>query len=260
MSFEIDPHAPSRARPAATVVIFRRAADGGAPQILMLIRSRTMSFVGGAAVFPGGKVDPADYTLAERFAGHGDKGEIAHRIAGIRETLEETGLAIGLTQPVCAEDAAKACAMLHAGESFEAVLSHFGWALDVDALVPFARWLPHFKNGPVFDTRFYLADLGTGAVDIAVDGTENTSLFWTTAENALAMSDVGEIRAIFPTRRNLERLALFASFEEAKAQAMAIPVRTVTPWIGELDGEKCLRIGEDHGYPVSWGKLSEAAG
>lgn len=260
MTFEIDPHAQSRARPAATVVIFRRAPDGGAPQILMLVRSRTMSFVGGAAVFPGGKVDPADHTLAERFADHGDKDEIAHRIAGIRETLEETGLAIGLSQPVSAQDAAAACAMLHAGESFDAVLSRFGWTLNLDALVPFARWLPHFKKGPIFDTRFYLADLGTGAVDIAVDGTENTSLFWTTAQNALTMSNTGEIRAIFPTRRNLERLALFASFDEARAQAVAIPVRTVTPWIGEHNGEKCLKIAEDHGYPVSWGKLSEAAG
>lgn len=260
MTFEIDPNAATNARPAATVVIFRRAPDGGAPQILMLVRSRTMSFVGGAAVFPGGKVDPADYELAERYPQLADKDEAANRIAGIRETLEETGLAIGLDQSVSPEDAATACRMLHQGQSFAAVLSHFGWALDLDALVPFARWLPHFKNGPVFDTRFYLADLGTGAVDIAVDGTENTSLFWTTAQQALAMADAGEIRAIFPTRRNLERLALFGDFAEASDQAAAIPVRTVTPWIGMYEGEQCLEIADGHGYPVRRGKLSEAAG
>ena len=43
--------------PAATVVIFRHAPDGGPPEILMTIRSREMVFAGGMAVFPGGRVD-----------------------------------------------------------------------------------------------------------------------------------------------------------------------------------------------------------
>ena len=260
MTIEADPQAPANARPAATVVVFRRAPDGGAPQILMLVRSKQMSFVGGAAVFPGGKVDPADFELAAQFPDLPDQNEAAHRIAGIRETLEETGLAIGLTQKVSAHDASAARAMLHEGQPLGTILAHFGWTLALDALVPFARWLPHFKHSPIFDTRFYLADLGTGAVDIAVDGTENTSLFWTTASNALEMAQSGEIRAIFPTRRNLERLALFDDFATARAQAEAIPLRTVTPWIAEEDGEKILRIADDLGYPVCWGKLSEAAG
>ena len=260
MTFETDPQSAINARPAATVIVFRRCPDGGAPQILMLIRSQTMSFVAGAAVFPGGKVDPADFELAARIPGLPDLEEAAHRIAGIRETLEEAGLAIGLTAPVSAQDAAAARLMLHDRQPLDSVLAHFGWSLDLEALVPFARWMPHFKRGPIFDTRFYLADLGTGAVDIAVDGTENTRLFWTTASNALTMADSGEIRAIFPTRRNLERLAQFADFADARAHATAIPVRTVTPWIAERDGEKFLRIREDHGYPVCWGRLSEAAG
>ena len=58
----------------------------------------------------------------------------------------------------------------------------------------------------------------------------------------------------------LKRIALFTSFDEARAQAVTIPVRTITPWVDELNGEKCLRIAEDHGYPVSWGKLTEAGG
>ncbi|MFT6474840.1 MAG: 8-oxo-dGTP pyrophosphatase MutT (NUDIX family), partial [Qipengyuania sp.] len=42
--------------PAATVVIFRNAPQGGPPEILMTIRSREMVFAGGMAVFPGGRV------------------------------------------------------------------------------------------------------------------------------------------------------------------------------------------------------------
>ncbi len=260
MTVQPDPSRPPNARPAATLVVFRHAPAGGPAQILMQVRSQQMSFVAGAAVFPGGKVDPADFALAARLPGLTDPEEAAHRIAAIRETLEEAGLALGLTQQVSAQDAAAARALLHAGEPFAGVLERFGWSLALDTLVPFARWLPHFKHSPIYDTRFYLADLGTGAVEIAADGTENTHLFWTTAREALTMADSGEIRAIFPTRRNLERLALFDDFAAARAHAEGLPPRTVTPWIAEENGEKILRIREDLGYPVCWGKLSEAAG
>ncbi|MEL6487211.1 MAG: NUDIX hydrolase, partial [Pseudomonadota bacterium] len=54
--------------PAATIVIFRACPDGGAPQVLMTVRSRNMAFAGGMAVFPGGRVDPADFALAETVA------------------------------------------------------------------------------------------------------------------------------------------------------------------------------------------------
>ncbi|MFN9632277.1 MAG: NUDIX hydrolase, partial [Erythrobacteraceae bacterium] len=45
--------------PAATIIIFRNAPAGEPPEVLMTVRSRTMSFAGGMAVFPGGRVDPA---------------------------------------------------------------------------------------------------------------------------------------------------------------------------------------------------------
>jgi hypothetical protein len=56
---------------------------------------------------------------------------------------------------------------------------------------------------------------------------------------------------IFPTRRNLERLALFANFDEAKAQAEAIPVKTIVPQVDTVDGQPMLTIIKDAGYPVT---------
>ncbi|OCC23249.1 NUDIX hydrolase [Croceicoccus estronivorus] len=260
MEIEVDPQSLPPAQPAATVVIFRRGQESDAPELLMLVRSKTLSFVGGAAVFPGGRVDPADFELAASLAPEQEADEIAHRIAAIRETLEETGLAIGLTQPVNASDATAARAMLHEGASLAEVLGQFDWNLAFDALTPFAQWLPRFKHTRIFDTRFYLTDLGTGAVDIAVDGTENTRMFWASARDALAMADSGKIKAIFPTRRNLERLAQFNDFAAARADAERHPILPVTPWIDERDGKKIVRIREDCGYPVCWGHLSEVAG
>ena len=54
--------------PAATIIIFRNAPDGSAPEVLMTVRSRNMTFAGGMAVFPGGRVDEADRALAGTLA------------------------------------------------------------------------------------------------------------------------------------------------------------------------------------------------
>lgn len=245
--------------PAATIIIFRNAPTGGAPEVLMTVRSRNMSFAGGMAVFPGGRVDPADYALGEACAAaYGlTADEAAHQIAAVRETLEETGLALGLAGNIDAARAAAARAMLAEVGALAPVLDAFGWQLDLAQITPFARWFPKNENiSRVYDTRFYLANLGTGAVDVSIDHAENTQLFWTTAQGALDAAEQGDIKLIFPTRRNLERLALFASYEEARAQAEAIPVRTIMPQVEEREGQPWLTILSDAGYPIT-GELLE---
>jgi 8-oxo-dGTP pyrophosphatase MutT (NUDIX family) len=81
---------PRSAIPAATLVLMRPAA-AGAPELLMLERTQDMAFAAGALVFPGGRIDPDDHQLAERIGG--GLADAAARIAAIRETIEETGLA-----------------------------------------------------------------------------------------------------------------------------------------------------------------------
>jgi hypothetical protein len=140
--------------------------------------------------------------------------------------------------------------LLEAGE-LAPVLSEFGWELDLTALVPFARWRPNHRNMRVFDTRFYMTDLGTGAVDLLVDATENTHLFWASAAEALELADQEQIKVIFPTRRNLERLALFEDFGAALAHVEQYPVTMITPFMEEREGERWLTIPEGAGYPVT---------
>lgn len=251
--------AHSEGIPASTLVVFRNGRVGGAPEMLMVVRSRHLKFAGGMAVFPGGRIDAADYALARTLAPTLLEEEAAARIAAIRETLEETGLALGLRGKLTGQTAAEARAMLLDHEDLAPVLHHFGWSLDLAALVPFARWFPEgLAHSRVFDTRFYLADLGTGAVEIAVDETENTKMFWTTAKGALEMAERGEIQIIFPTRRNLERLAQFPNFADARCHAHAFPVRMIVPQIEHIDGEQWLRIPEDAGYPVTGEKIDSA--
>jgi hypothetical protein len=124
--------------------------------------------------------------------------------------------------------------------------------IDLDALVPFARWRPSRRVAHrIFDTRFYLARLPDDAPAARPDGGESVRLLWACAAQVLADADAGLVQIIFPTRRNLERLAQFGSFAEAVAHARAHPVETITPWIEERDGEPQLCIPEGLGYPVT---------
>ncbi len=249
------------ATPAATLVIFRHAPTSGAPQVLMVQRAKEMRFAGGAAVFPGGRVDDADRALAQQLGAEGadDIGEQAARIAAVRETLEETGLAVGFHQSPSLAEARRARAVLLDTGELAPMLADLGWTLDLERLVPFSRWRPKHREMRIFDTRFYLADLGTGAVDLAVDDTENTHLFWASAAEALAMADRGEIKVIFPTRRNLERLALFSNYADALSHVAEFPSQMITPFMELREGQPWLVIPGDAGYPVDGEKLESAA-
>lgn len=240
---------------AATVVVFRQAQQAY-PEILMVQRSKNLSFAGSASVFPGGKVHASD----EQFAAAQPQYplvEAAARVAAIREVLEETGLVIGMEQRPSAVEALAARALLADNEDLALVLKKFGWTLALDQLVPFARWLPKFHEGRVFDTRFYLADVGSGQVELSPDFGENTKVFWASAAEALEMIERGEIKAIFPTRRNLERLAQFASFADAADHARTTPIVTVSPWVEDHGGMDMLCIPENAGYPVTRAPLSQ---
>jgi 8-oxo-dGTP pyrophosphatase MutT (NUDIX family) len=79
-------------RPAATLLLLRDGAEG--LEVLMTVRHEDAGFAGGALVFPGGKVDPADRALARYCADKAtlDEATLVLRIAAIRETFEECGI------------------------------------------------------------------------------------------------------------------------------------------------------------------------
>ncbi len=240
------------ATPAATMVIFRENPGGGAPLLLMVERVKAMAFAGGAAVFPGGKVDAADFDYADMLGGPLPLDEAAARLAAIRETIEEAGLALGLSGVSDPADCDAARAALHDGDSLKAVCVRHKWTPDFDQLVPWSRWRPPAFEGAsrVFDTRFYLVDAGNSAPLATVDNTENRLLFWATAAEVIERADRGEVKVIFPTRRNLERLALFGSFDAAAAHAAEHPVSTVLTYVEKREDGSWLCIPDGHGYPV----------
>ena len=74
--------------PASTVVLLRDGESG--VEVLMLRKNSKITF-GGMWVFPGGKIDAADYPGGEVDANH---LESAARAAAVRETEEEAGITV----------------------------------------------------------------------------------------------------------------------------------------------------------------------
>lgn len=211
-----------------------------------------MAFAASALVFPGGGVDANDHALAARIDHGLEPDEAAARIAAIRETIEESGLGVGFAAAVDGAVMARLRAGLLEGRPLGHLLADHGIGLALDQLVPFARWhpAPHERAIRVYDTRFYLARAPEGQ-EASVDTTENVHLFWSSAAATLKRCDAGVGHIIFPTRRNLERLAQFDSFSALVGHTAAHKVEKIRPWMEERDGEQHLCIPTHLGYPVT---------
>jgi 8-oxo-dGTP pyrophosphatase MutT (NUDIX family) len=232
--------------PAATLVVVRDRPTGP-PELLMVERAAGMAFAGGALVFPGGRIDAADQVAA------GSLPDGAARVAAIRETIEETAIPVGLRPLPSFEQALAMQSALVADRPFAEILG--GTELDLAALTPLARWLPNVHVTRRFDTLFFIAQAPPGDWQPNVLPGECSGAFWLTAAEALERERRGEARLIFPTRRNLERLAQHARFAAIRADAEAHPVEPVTPWVEEHGGERFIVIPDHLGYPVTREKL-----
>jgi 8-oxo-dGTP pyrophosphatase MutT (NUDIX family) len=234
--------------PAATLVLVREATSGP-PELLMVERAGGMAFAAGAWVFPGGRIDDADRALGAAV------GIDAAAVAAIRETIEETAVPVALTPMPDAAPSRDLQNALVAEASFADLLARYGFELDATALLPFARWVPKFHAVRRFDTLFFVARCPEGDWQPRVIEGECAGAAWMSAAELLEREARGEARLIFPTRRNLERLAQHSSFEDIRADALAHPIEPVTPWVEEVAGERFITIPGHLGYPVTQEKL-----
>ena len=238
--------------PAATLVVWR---DGPTrPEILVVERSARMAFAAGAIVFPGGRIDEGDRVFANSLG----RPEEAARVTAIRETIEESGVVAGLAGPINPALGLKLQAALNDGSDFGELLAANDLTLDLDALTPFARWMPAFKHTRRFDTLFFLARAPAGDWPPNPQLGECVAAEWASPAELVDRVARGEASAIFPTKRNLERLARHSSFDAALVDARAHSLETIIPWVEEIDGEPHVRIPEDRGYPVTAEPLSTA--
>ena len=223
----------------------------GDPAILVVQRSAKMAFAAGAIVFPGGRIDQADRDLAESV-------DDAAKVTAIRETIEESAVIAGLSGAITPALGLVLQQALIGGASFGPLLADHRLSLDPAALTPLARWRPAFLHARRFDTIFYLARAAEGDWPPNPQPGECIAAEWASPADLLGRIASGALSAIFPTMRNLERLAQHQTFEAALADARAHSLETIVPWLAEIDGEQQICIPKGRGYPITSEPLSSA--
>lgn len=213
---------PQQPRPAATLAIVRDGPDG--PEVLLTVRPVGMRFMGGATVFPGGAVAPADADprwerasrldrpqAAAALADGDESGALAAFVCALREACEEVGLLLvhGHARP-------ERGAELTADRWLERCLD-LGVELATDALVPSGRWVTP-RGAPVrFDARFFMARAPMNW-EPDPDPAEVASWRWATARTALDELAAGAVVMAPPTVEMLQRIAAHADVDSLLAR------------------------------------------
>jgi 8-oxo-dGTP pyrophosphatase MutT (NUDIX family) len=227
-------------RDAATVVPLRDAAGG--LEVFSVLRHPKSGFLGGALVFPGGKLDATDADEAwarlaaspapersEAFA-TATAGALALAVCACREAFEEASLLPALRggAAVAADEIDELRAGLGDGRDLAARLAARGVSLAFGALVPFARWITPEAEARRFDARFFLLEMPPGQVG-RHDGRETTHGFWATPADVLQRAAAGEFFLAPPTSRALELLSATANVAEAARLAARQSLAPICP-------------------------------
>ncbi|MEQ8483191.1 MAG: hypothetical protein RIB46_02400 [Pseudomonadales bacterium] len=251
--------------PAATIMMLRDGRDG--LEVFMVVRHHQIDFASGALVFPGGKADPQDFdgALASRLDGAAADDDMRGvQVSAIREAFEECGILLarsdGVTSLVGAERLAALepyRTTLHSGEvGMTDFLQRERLRLACDRLVHFAHWVTPDMMPKRFDTHFFLAE--APADHLAVhDGHESVDSVWIRPVDVLEQAASGERTVIFPTLRNVEKLAQYPTVAAALQATRQAPVVRVLPWTERRDDGNYLCIQTEAGYAVCEERLPD---
>ena len=230
---------------AATIILVRDGVAG--LEVFCVERSKQSRFVGGAIVFPGGKLDPSDHDAAwaplttdprATTAGHSEPfaDDAAHlralAIAACRETLEEATLLFvrGDKKPTDAELLALREKLTTEPGALRAFLTEHALQLDLGALHAFARWTTPTAEARRFDTRFFLA-IAPPEQTGKHDDVETTASFWARPADILDRNARNEVTLLPPTNRSLTLLGECADTKAAIALCAAANLSPICPRI-----------------------------
>ncbi len=212
-------------------------------QVLMLKRNARSAFVGDMWVFPGGAVDPGDASaeadlsvdnLTDSAASHAlglSRGGIAYWVAVLRETFEEAGILlahpigedtlINLSAPAVEQRFSSHRDGVNEGSvDFISMVQDEGLHLDGSGVHYVARWITPVGPPRRYDTRFFVTAMPQGQTPLH-DNDEAVHHEWVSPQTALAANARDEMLMMTPTVSMLQRLATFASVDEALSSASA---------------------------------------
>jgi 8-oxo-dGTP pyrophosphatase MutT (NUDIX family) len=254
-------------RPASTVVLLRPSAARF--EVFLVRRSDSVAFMGGAHVFPGGRVDPADQILDTRELTDGAESSavrmsdvsleeaIAHHVAALRELFEEAGVLLarrnGKIVTIDGDSHNRFTAHRHnllAGTtSFADIVSAEGLRLAIDELTYFAHWVTPEVEIKRFDTRFFVARAPKGQTPVHDDG-ETIHSEWLDPAEAIERGRGEEIALPPPTWTTLRALAKFDSIDAVVRWARGKQIPRVQPGFLKRGDETLLLYPGDPLYPA----------
>jgi 8-oxo-dGTP pyrophosphatase MutT (NUDIX family) len=249
------------------VVVLRDGPDG--PEVFMVRRHADTAFMGGAHVFPGGRVDEGDHGAdeawcdgiahaAQQLADLAAGEALAYHVAAARELFEEAGVL--LARQTAGDFVSLAGADIHSRfkqdrsdvhggtTTLRAVIEREHLRLALDALVRFAHWVTPPIDTRQFDTRFFMTRVPPHQTP-AHDDTETTDSVWLRPADAIARSQRGDIVLPPPTWTTLRELEPFTSVEDAIAWARRRAVVRRMPVLLEQDGRRMLLLPGDPLHP-----------
>lgn len=210
---------------AATIILVREATDTSEASIELFCveRSKQSRFLGGAIVFPGGKLDASDASdewtslateprvLVQAAATPFASDAAHHRalaVAAARETLEEAAMLHVTAGHAVSQDDLFALRTRLASEpsAFRSFLAERGLLLDLSALHPFARWITPEAEARRYDARFFVAVAPSGQTG-AHDEHETMASFWATPAEILRRWEAGKVQLAPPTHATIALLA-----------------------------------------------------
>lgn len=219
-------------KPAATLVIVRQ--NGSGPEVLMVERP-ARGFFGGLWVFPGGGVEPIDESAAASSVATNpaDATDVRWRIAAMRETIEEVGVAI--------TEAGSFDSMIAQGSDVFEQLQQRGERLDGSRLRLLSQWVTPRQSPKRFDARFYLTVL-EGDPPLTPRPGEVMAAQWISPRSALDRSREGVWKLVTPTLHHLEWLAKFDHTDNVWAAAADASGIRVEPTITYDGSEVRVRL------------------
>ena len=235
-------HTPPR--DAATVLLLRDQSGQGL-QVFMLRRHSDSAVLGGAYVFPGGKLDEADARVDEA---HLDQpAQTLHTllaepqlsaqqakalyVAALREAFEECGVLLARRAQGLDEAMAAIRDQIRAGLHLTDLVPEFGLQLLTQSMVPFTRWITPKRPSVMdkrFDARFFLAAVPPGQ-EALHDNIEATESEWLSPRQALHDYWDGRIELAPPQIMSLVHLARYDDVTHALRDAASRPPPTIQP-------------------------------
>ena len=261
-------------RLASTILLVRDAPAAGGVEVFMERRHLQSGFVGGAYVFPGGRVDPADAidtghctdldeATANRRLGL-EGGGLANYVAAIRECFEEAGVLLAYDRsgtildfgdPAVEEHFKQLRDQLNAGTAtIQQIADRENLRLATDRIAYWSHWITPVGEPRRYDTRFFVTHAPERQT-AGHDDWELTSSAWVTPREAIERAIRREWMIIFPTLVNLKSLGRHPTADAAVAWAAAqpIPLPVNQP---KVFGDRVVLPG-DEGYDLAEADLTK---